>query len=467
MKFILAGLCLVILSACAVIPPQVQSIIVDDQVVGEAGNDVQLLRAGAPIRLAPGTTLEPGDEIITGPGAQAVLLLENGRIEVIVFENSEVTYSSLFLKLGEVYVRVKKSVQDWFVDSEYVAAMPTETGYIVRIGSNGEYVCEVLEGRVTARSKGGSWQPVSITSGERVSGQPRAGVSRQTLSKIEYNKLVDRINTIERVYRPAASELMVPDVVELTEADAQKVLLEHGFSRGKVVGVVRKNRSIGEVDSQLPLPGTRIRPGSTVQLMVEVEPTSVPNVVGSDLVEARRLLERAKLELGSIQEQLEVGVESDIVRSQSEAAGKDVAPGTKVDVVVTEKGARVPSLNGLSLTEARRILAGADLQLGDDSTRTSTRPVNTIIEQDPSAGDIARVNSDVDVVLAEKEIRYCTVPNVSGMTPADARAGIKAAGFEVDSKGSGNLVWGQRPTDPTAGMRIPFDSTVTINMVEG
>jgi serine/threonine-protein kinase len=345
--------------------------------------------------------------------------------------------------------------------------MPEDTGYIVRVGSNDEYTCEVLEGHVTVRSKTGSWQPVALNKREQVTASGRSTLSRRTLSRRDYNKLVNRVNAVERVYRPRSVELMAPDVVGMTEADAQKVLRTQGFGRTTIVGVVTKKRPIGEVVAQSPLAGVHIKPGSALRLEVEVKPTSVPNVIGSNLESARSLLERAQLKLGKIQDQLEVGVESGIVRSQSEPANKNVAPGTEIDLVVTERGAEVPSLNGLKLSEAERVLRKANLRLGDETKRVSTATVDTVIDQDPDPNDIVRENSKVDVVLAEKEVRYCTIPNVSGLTPAQAASRVKSADFKVTSKGSGSHLSGTKPTEPEAGTSLPCGSTVTIYTVIG
>lgn len=467
MRLLLTTLCLLLLNACVVVPPQVHSIIVNDRVVTEPGANVQLLRGGAAIPLAPGTPLEPGDEIVTGPDTQAVLMLENGRVEVTIFENSEVLYSSLFLKLGEVYVRVKSKVEGWFVDADYIEAMPEDTGYIVGVGSNGEYICQVLEGQVRIRSKTAAWRPVTINARQQITATGRSTPNQTPLDRRQYNRLVDRINKIERLYRPAA-ELIAPDLVELTEAEAQRELRARGFSPATIVGVVTGKARIGTVVSQSPSAGTHIRPRSALRLNVEVKPTPVPNVVGSTLQVAGDRLASAQLELGSVRDQLEVGVESGIVRSQSVPPNKQVAPGTRIDLVVSEKGASVPSLRGLTVRRAMTILSNADLKLGDQTKRASTETVNTIIDQDPRPNEIVRANSEVNVVLAMQEVRHCTVPSVAGLTPAQAANRLQSAGFSnIRYSGQGGYLWGERPTDPSAGSRVPCNSTVTINTVIG
>lgn len=424
-RTLLLAICALFLNACTV-APQVRSLVVNQNLVSEAGGDVQLIRDGAPVPLSAGTELEAGDEIVTGPNAQALLLLENGKVEVIVFENSRVRYSSIFLGIGEVYVRIKSKVQEWTgVESEYIAATQERTEFFVRVGPNDEYTCEVLEGRVVARSKRGQWPQVTIDAREQMTASPPTATAPQAqrMSDREFNALVKRVNAIERIFRPTAAELMVPDVVGLAENDAQKRLLEHGFKRGDITGVVTRQRNVGEVVTQSPVAGERIRPGATVGLEVEVEPTTVPNVVGSTLDDAQRIIARAQLKVGNVSEQLEVGADSGIVRSQSIAARGEVAPGTAIDLVVSEAASEVPRLTGRTREQAASDLRKANLKLGSVRSRPSREAVNTIIDQNPDSGTLVKAGSEVDIVLAEQ----CTVPNVIGMSRNDAVARVQDA----------------------------------------
>lgn len=464
-RIIFLAICALLLNACTV-APQVRSLVVNDSLVSEAGADVQLIRGGAPIPLSAGTELEAGDEIVTGPNAQALLLLENGKVEVIVFENTTVRYSSIFVALGEVYVRVKQKVQEWTgVESEYISATPETTEFFVRIGPNDEYSCEVLEGRVVARSNRGQWRQVTINTREQMSASPPTATAPQTvrLSDREYNALVKRVNAIERVLRPTAAELMVPDVVGLAETDAQKRLLEHGFQRGEVTGVVTGRRNVGEVATQSPAAGERIRPGATVRLGVEVEPTTVPNVVGSTLKAAERAIAGAQLKVGSVREQLEVGADSGIVREQSIAAQGEVAPGTAIDLVVSEEASEVPRLSGRTREQAASDLRQANLKLGRVTTRPSREKVNTVIDQDPDSGEIIKVNSDVNIVLAEQ----CTVPNVMGLSRDDAVDRVRDAELAArvyTASGANTDLETVHQQNPRAGTKQDCGSRVEIGL---
>ena len=459
-QFVLGVLLLAAIGGCTV-NPQVRSIIVNDRVAAEGGASVRLIRAGAEVPLMPGTLLEPGDEISTGPDAQAVLILENGAVEAILFENSTIRYSSIFLELGEIYVRVKRRVRDWVgVESEYIAASPETTGYIVRVDANERYACEVLEGKVTLRAKRGEWSPVRLASKQRATGRRNAEVRPQRLSTTEYNKLVDRINHVERIYRPGAAELMAPDVTRMPEAEARRVLSQHGFRRVDSKPVVTGKGGVGEVVEQSPRPGARISPRASMRIDVEVQPAVVPNLVGARIADARRRLGGAGLKVGRVSERLEEGSSGGIVRAQSRRAGEQVVPDTEIDLEVSAAAARVPDLGNRTRAQAESALQSVGLRLGSVSTEPYRAKAGAVIRHHPEAGELVAAGGRVNIVLADR----CTVPDVMWNSQRDAEAKVRAAMLEPalsGSPGSDHVVYDQSP-QPNA--RRDCGSRVTLQV---
>jgi serine/threonine-protein kinase len=283
------------------------------------------------------------------------------------------------------------------------------------------------------------------------------------MSEREFNRQVKRVNEIERIFRPNAAELMVPDVVGLKENNAQTILQEHGFKPGEITGVVTGRRNVGEVAAQSPVAGERIRPGAAVRLEVEVQPTLVPNVVGSTLQDAQRIIAGAQLKVGNVREQLEVGADSGIVRTQSVAARGEVEPGTAIDLVVSEKGSQVPRLSGRNREEATSDLRSADLKLGRVTTRASRERVNTIIDQDPDSGAIVKAGSEVNIVLAEQ----CTVPNLQRMSRNDAIARVQDAELVArvyTTSGANTDLETVHQQKPQAGSKLNCGSVVEVGL---
>jgi beta-lactam-binding protein with PASTA domain len=209
--------------------------------------------------------------------------------------------------------------------------------------------------------------------------------------------------------------------------------------------------------------GERIRPGAAVRLEVEVQPTLVPNVVGSTLQDAQRIIAGAQLKVGNVREQLEVGADSGIVRTQSVAARGEVAPGTAIDLVVSEKGSQVPRLSGRNREEATSELRSADLKLGRVTTRASRERVNTIIDQDPDSGAIVKAGSEVNIVLAEQ----CTVPNLQRMSRNDAIARVQDAELVArvyTTSGANTDLETVHQQKPQAGSKLNCGSVVEVGL---
>ena len=90
----------------------------------------------------------------------------------------------------------------------------------------------------------------------------------------------------------------------------------------------------GTVLAQSPIAGTRVRPGTDVDVTFAVPiQVSVPDVTGRSPQEAREILSRHRLDLGA-QAREESAAPAGTVVSQSPAAGTRTRPGTAVDVAI-------------------------------------------------------------------------------------------------------------------------------------
>ena len=423
-------------SGCVTIPAQVHSVIVDNQIVKEATNEVQINRAGVVVPVAPGAALEPGDVITTGPGSQTVLLLENGAVEVVLLENSEVRISSIWVEIGEVFVRVKKRLREKFeVESEYGVAGVESTEFIVRVRPDGappeEYRCVTLQGQVDVRSTSGTWSPLTVRAGEEVTGRSGTPPQLRQLDRKEYNSLVKRINDVERVYRPGAMQLLVPDVAGLMESDARRFLKEHGLGVGEVTGAVTGSAEIGAVVSQTPAAGQRIMPNDPVRLAVEAEPTTVPQVVGSQMTDAVRALAAERLKQGNVTEEITGERPQGEVLRQRPEAGERVPVDSAVDLWVEGASVRVPSVVNSNIETGGRLLTDSGLATGTVTDRLVEGVTDgTILEQSIAANEPVAPGTRIDLVVAARGIR---VPILNDTTSAQASQILNRYGLKLGS----------------------------------
>jgi serine/threonine-protein kinase len=123
----------------------------------------------------------------------------------------------------------------------------------------------------------------------------------------------------------------------------------------------------------------------------------------------------------------------------------------------------VPDVTGKTQAKATSDLAELKLDVGDVTLKDDPEvPKGQVISTNPSAGDPAKPNSSVDLVVSSGKM---TVPDdLFGKTKAEARAALKALGFKVtvktepDEAPAGTVF----RSDPDGGERVDQGSRVTI-----
>jgi len=93
----------------------------------------------------------------------------------------------------------------------------------------------------------------------------------------------------------------------------------------------------------------------------------------------------------------------------------------------------IPSVTGLTLSEASSRLTRANLRAKEGSTRPSgAAPKGTVVEQNPLAGTIDAPGTVVTLTVSAGQ-RAAPVPEVAGMSRRDAERALEEAGFGVGS----------------------------------
>ena len=91
---------------------------------------------------------------------------------------------------------------------------------------------------------------------------------------------------------------------------------------------------------QDPEAGTEVEPGSYVNYSISnglgKEQVEVPNLVGKTEEQARKILKKAKLELGNISREESSKYEKDEIMEQKQEPGSKVDEGSTIDVVISK-----------------------------------------------------------------------------------------------------------------------------------
>jgi hypothetical protein len=131
--------------------------------------------------------------------------------------------------------------------------------------------------------------------------------------------------------------VIVPNVVNSTQASAATALTGAGLTVGTVTSQSSATVASGSVISESPSAGTSVAAASSVNLVVSTgpAPTMVPNIVGSTQSSATTAITGAGLVLGTVTSQSSATVASGEVISETPSAGTSVAAGSSVNLVVS------------------------------------------------------------------------------------------------------------------------------------
>ncbi|HEV3152857.1 MAG TPA: Stk1 family PASTA domain-containing Ser/Thr kinase [Candidatus Baltobacteraceae bacterium] len=255
------------------------------------------------------------------------------------------------------------------------------------------------------------------------------------------------------------------DFTGYTVDDAQKDLAQEKF-RVKVTGKFDRSAK-GTVLSQSPGPGSTVREGSAVTLIVSngPEPIKMPNLVGLTTDKANAIAARDGFTINISEKSAMANIPPNVIASQ------DVTPGTSVpadhsvtvNVVVSTGGglAQIPNVLNADYATAQQQLQSAGFQVNTEyMIKLSSADNGTIVDESPSAGTMAEKGTSVKITLSVPG----EVPDTDGLTLDAAKALLVKNGYQV-----GNLVPTQEGadgnvvrTEPEAGTSLRPGESVNI-----
>jgi len=209
-------------------------------------------------------------------------------------------------------------------------------------------------------------------------------------------------------------QLKVPDLRGKSVASALDALGPAMLSLRKDGSEFDASVPPGAVLRQMPAPGTTVREGKTVRVILSHGGQSVfvPTVSGLPLRNAEMLLRQKELLLGQVSESYSLRVEKGVVINQDPAGEQSAAKHSLVNVVVSGGTpppgiVLTPDLRQKTLEEARAWAdaKGVDLEVTEDPE--SPFPRGTVIAQEPApdamVGSAARVKLTVSAQPADAD----------------------------------------------------------------
>lgn len=241
---------------------------------------------------------------------------------------------------------------------------------------------------------------LTVTKKEPCADQPKGHICEQT----PRDGRLDKGEAVSVTVSTGAPKVEVPDVTDKDEDDASRILEDKGFKvklRHRV-----STEDAGTVLEQDPGGGESVEKGTQITLTVakEAEKATVPDLTGSTLSEARKLLAEHDLELGDTTE-VESSAAAGTVVEQSTAAGDEIEPGSSVDVRIAKsvQTVQIPAdIIGKTLAEVQNELGDLGLQVTVASSYSQASDA-VVTSSTPAAGSEVEAGSTVVVVTEEAQ----------------------------------------------------------------
>ena len=229
---------------------------------------------------------------------------------------------------------------------------------------------------------------------------------------------------------PTLPQVEVPNVVGRPIAEATATL-DALKLKVETTSETNDDQPAGNVFDQDPPRGQRVDEGSTVRLKVSAGATAVPvpDVIGSQIADARRLLTGQGFTVKEEpipDEEIPVGE----VVDQNPGPNQEAPRGSEVVLQVSSgpEERPVPDVTGRTLTEASNLLGQNGFVAKQASEASTTVEEGIVIRTDPPANTLQPRGAVVTVVVSSGP-PTADVPAVEGLLEANAVAAIQNAGF--------------------------------------
>jgi eukaryotic-like serine/threonine-protein kinase len=199
------------------------------------------------------------------------------------------------------------------------------------------------------------------------------------------------------------------------------------------------------------------------------EMREIPRVTGTQLIEARQILERAGFEVDETRVQSEAAL--DRVLEQDPNAGEEAEEGSTILLEVSggPGTVRVPSLAGLRPKQVVARLEKRDLTAELEKRSSDTVQSGLAIRSVPGAGEVVERGEQIKVFISSGP-ELVAVPNVVGLSRESAEVRLSDAGLtpgQITEQESQEPEGGGRVQDPGAGSEVERSTTINLTVSTG
>ncbi|WP_114204031.1 Stk1 family PASTA domain-containing Ser/Thr kinase [Janibacter anophelis] len=263
------------------------------------------------------------------------------------------------------------------------------------------------------------------------------------------------------------SKVLVPELAGQPQQDVETTLAQYELSLTEQTAFDEAVPK-GEAITSNPPTGTELAKGSEVTVVFSKGPEryEVPDLAGRTTAQATSDLKAEHLVVGTTTESWHAEVPAGEVISSTPVAGTELKRDAAVGIVVSKgpEPVAVPVVSGKTAADATTAIEGAGLKVARaEDAWSSTVAKGSVISQSPSTGTL--LPGETVTMTVSKGPEMVAVPDVQGLTRAEATTKLQDAGFKVSVQtflgAPLDEVRASRPGSGTA----PKGSTVTILVV--
>lgn len=245
-----------------------------------------------------------------------------------------------------------------------------------------------------------------------------------------------------------------------TQSELTAVIIAEEFSETVAVGLVINTD---------PTPGSDIRPGGEIGLVVSLGPErfDVPQLAGLTVEDAQTTLVSVRLTLGEVSRSYDDVIVRGTVISSNPEAGTPLRADSPVALVVSRgpRPVEIPDLAGQNAAEVTQSLTNAGLTVTTTEEFSTAYSSGVVISSNPGAGEAVNVGGSITLVVS-KGPPPVEVPFLVDLFREDAVALIESLGLVADiQEGPFTPLNRVIRQSPSAGTFIPQGSTVTITII--
>ena len=224
----------------------------------------------------------------------------------------------------------------------------------------------------------------------------------------------------------------------------------------------------GDVVSQSPKPGTSLKEGSTINVVISggKPDVTVPSLANMSCAQAATTLQAAHLQASCTPGSYDNNVPATVIISWSSGSTQDPtkAPYGSTITIVPSLGhqpATVPNIpQTYTFNQAQAALQAVGLTATQNTQSSPTVPSGDVISTNPASGAQAPYGSSVTVNVSTGP-PTTTVPNVIQDTVSQATSALQQAGLSVSGV-SGSPNSNVIGTQPSVGSTVPTGSSVQL-----